>query len=1304
MCKKNVLTIAAVVMLAPAMAANAELINVNVDTKARTESTLDGPVGSDVGTTWNQILHESGWFDGLSETDLLDSTGAVTTVDFTTDSGCMWPWGNPDLVMLTSAVFAWNWGTVQTLTISGLNGSEKYDLYLASFHPNEEGNRALFSTDNTTTTASPQIADSGGGGGNDSTWARGINFVVFEDVEPDGNNKIIVTFVSDSGTNAKRAYLSGLQLATAGTAPVPPGPATNPNPVDGAVGLPPSTDLSWTAGVGSSSSNVYFGTDPTPDSGEFKRNQTGTTYDPSTLAQDTYYWRIDSVNNDGTTIGEVWSFTVGTPGKALAPRPWDTAEGIDLNADLSWTKGEAADSSDVYFGTDPTPDSGEFQGNRTGTTFEPGTMAAGTTYYWRIDQVNGQGTTTGDVWSFTTMPPPVYGRNTFLVPIPATGASWKEFAYLAAVPASAKINAGGPSVIALDGSMPDQVSDYLRLYNPANTYTIDTTGSLDEVACYLAETFWTTTTSVVLCDDSDYAGALAASALAGRMEVPLLYFDSSTGLSSAALDVIDNELQCATALTVNGNSTVTSQLSGIRVSQTSLADDKAIITWMGNNGYPVEYLAVCNANDRWMSDYAPKGSLAAALLAAERNGAVAALNYETEWNTPFLRSSTTTTKPAGLPSNTEPPRKYHDSQDLDYDIGSFTLNGETYDWVVVRMTDGDRLDAAFIDFNDDGDYGDAGEYCPRTCEVTINGKRYTLGVNSTQPHPYAYGELRFSHPSDDELKEDLQEYHDQIGHHPKYMAIVGMPQAVPCAHALSYDRGWCDYVMNDHYFADVDDDPFYDIATGRIVGEDATCVTLNATRCLTYNDLQYLPASDHVFHQCTKEFETGLYRHTRQFENRGFTVDEWLFLPEYDYEIYGVFIQDEHGWPYGIARNEFKENSSWTVCLVEGGGCSMASLDKYVPPNKWYNTNAVVLAREGAVCFNAWVRGTGSGKTVSRDSFYKSILYDDATMGEAHLHALNIYVAKSENAIRSYNLNANMLYGDPAVRLYKPAAPAYVPANVTANGNTLTVHAPEKYWADYVDSKNQYVYTAPGLVGSTTESVDGTFFATYTTDLQITDMTQQGGVPNPLGWMEMREGQDYVIDEHWDNTRTIYWRVRLEQFNESTGNFEQTIDEIDYTIVGYLPGDFDLDGSVDYRDMMVFAKKWLYEAVLLAEDLNRDGIVNFTDFATFAENWLEYNRLPSQASNPHPADGATGVSKTADLSWTGAFVKSHDVYFGTTNPPPFIHNQTAKTFDPGTMALATTYYWRIDEVNTWGKTTGTVWSFTTELGPPPPPH
>jgi hypothetical protein len=94
-----------------------------------------------------------------------------------------------------------------------------------------------------------------------------------------------------------------------------------------------------------------------------------------------------------------------------------------------------------------------------------------------------------------------------------------------------------------------------------------------------------------------------------------------------------------------------------------------------------------------------------------------------------------------------------------------------------------------------------------------------------------------------------------------------------------------------------------------------------------------------------------------------------------------------------------------------------------------------------------------------------------------------------------------------------------------------------------------------------------------------------------------------------------------------------------------------------------------------------------------------------QASLPNPPDGATNVSITADLSWTaGPYATSHDVYFGTSMNPPFVCNQIETAFDPGTMDSGRKYYWRIDEVNKWGVTTGQLWSFTTIEAPPPPPQ
>ena len=94
---------------------------------------------------------------------------------------------------------------------------------------------------------------------------------------------------------------------------------------------------------------------------------------------------------------------------------------------------------------------------------------------------------------------------------------------------------------------------------------------------------------------------------------------------------------------------------------------------------------------------------------------------------------------------------------------------------------------------------------------------------------------------------------------------------------------------------------------------------------------------------------------------------------------------------------------------------------------------------------------------------------------------------------------------------------------------------------------------------------------------------------------------------------------------------------------------------------------------------------------------------PGQATNPSPADQATAVSINADLSWdAGPRTDSHDVYFGTTSPGAFQGNQAQTSYDPGTMDNDQTYYWRIDEVNGSGTTTGNVWSFTTEAGAGPP--
>ncbi|MDH5357384.1 MAG: S8 family serine peptidase [Gammaproteobacteria bacterium] len=87
---------------------------------------------------------------------------------------------------------------------------------------------------------------------------------------------------------------------------------------------------------------------------------------------------------------------------------------------------------------------------------------------------------------------------------------------------------------------------------------------------------------------------------------------------------------------------------------------------------------------------------------------------------------------------------------------------------------------------------------------------------------------------------------------------------------------------------------------------------------------------------------------------------------------------------------------------------------------------------------------------------------------------------------------------------------------------------------------------------------------------------------------------------------------------------------------------------------------------------------------------------PAPASNPFPSDNATAVSVNTTFSWlSGADTTTNQVYFGT-NTLEFIGEQSINTYDPGPLQPDTLYQWQIIEVNDYGQTAGSVWTFTTE--------
>ncbi len=216
-----------------------------------------------------------------------------------------------------------------------------------------------------------------------------------------------------------------------------PGKALNPQPINGAGSVAVATNLMWTAGIGTSTHNVYFisDTDNTAlpmdqridvantTSPPFRGNQPGTSFDPpgDMLFNTTYLWRIDEVASDGSiTKGTIWNFVTTSGTKATGPNPAHLATEIALDSLLQWTAGQNANMHRVFFGTDlalvtsAVDGSAEDMGDFSVTFFDP-VLVANTTYFWRIDELptGGGSPIAGDVWRFTTVTPPaqVSGQN-----------------------------------------------------------------------------------------------------------------------------------------------------------------------------------------------------------------------------------------------------------------------------------------------------------------------------------------------------------------------------------------------------------------------------------------------------------------------------------------------------------------------------------------------------------------------------------------------------------------------------------------------------------------------------------------------------------------------------------------------------------------------------------------------------------------------------------------------------------------------------------------------------------------------------
>ncbi len=246
-------------------------------------------------------------------------------------------------------------------------------------------------------------------------WACSSNKCTRSDTLDAGASYPSITVTVNVTANAPSSVTNQVSVSGGGSAiastsdvttinQVLPSAPTLVGPANAATGVSRTQALSWNAASNATSYNVYFGTSSSP---ALATNTTATSYSPGTLAAGTvYYWQIVAENSAGSAGSATWSFTTTAGTLPSAPKlvsPANAATGVLLSPTLSWNSASGATTYGVHFGTSSPP---ALVTNTTSTSYSPGTLVAGATYYWRIVAKNSAGSAASAIWSFTAQLPP----------------------------------------------------------------------------------------------------------------------------------------------------------------------------------------------------------------------------------------------------------------------------------------------------------------------------------------------------------------------------------------------------------------------------------------------------------------------------------------------------------------------------------------------------------------------------------------------------------------------------------------------------------------------------------------------------------------------------------------------------------------------------------------------------------------------------------------------------------------------------------------------------------------------------------
>ena len=197
-----------------------------------------------------------------------------------------------------------------------------------------------------------------------------------------------------------------------------------------------------------------------------------------------------------------------------------------------------------------------------------------------------------------------------------------------------------------------------------------------------------------------------------------------------------------------------------------------------------------------------------------------------------------------------------------------------------------------------------------------------------------------------------------------------------------------------------------------------------------------------------------------------------------------------------------------------------------------------------------------------------------------------------------------------------------------------------------------------------------------------------------LGWFTAHDPQPANGAEVQDTWSSISWKPGNTAVSHDTyfgDNFDDVNAGAESTFLGNQPETDFVVGfpGFAFPDGLVPGTNYYWRIdEIEADGTKRKGFV-----------W-SFSIPPKNAYNPEPADGSVSIDPDEDLSWTPGYGSVlHYVYFGDNFDE--VNNAAGATphgstrYEPGSLKLAETYYWRVDEFDITETHKGDVWSFTT---------